>query len=72
MYTDGVTEATNAQEIFSENRLKITLNDKEIKNLGIKEMIHAVKNELSAFYNGAPKFDDITIMAFKVMKKFPH
>lgn len=72
MYTDGVTEATNEKEIFSENRLKITLNNEKIKNLGIKEMIQAVKNELSTFYDGAPKFDDITIMGFKVMKKFPH
>lgn len=72
MYTDGVTEATNNNEIFSEDRLKITLNNTKIKNLNIKEMITAVKNELSTFYADTPKFDDITIMAFKVMKKFPH
>ena len=72
MYTDGVTEATKNNEVFSEQRLKATLNNCNIKNLEIKEMINSVKTELSNFYSGSPKFDDITIMAFKVMKKFPH
>lgn len=73
MYTDGVTEATNSNcEMFSDDRLKNILNNKEIKNLNIRDMIIAVKSEISEFSKNLQKSDDITIMAFKVFKKFPH
>ena len=71
MYTDGVTEATNAQEIFSENRLKITLNDKEIfihedcSVSNFRDFIESIKtkslllneNNFNIFYELSLKFE---------------
>ncbi len=71
MYTDGVTEASNSKsEMFSDERLKEVLNSSTIRHLNIRDMIIDVKSEIQEFASGAPKFDDMTIMAFKVLKKF--
>ena len=73
MYTDGVTEAANGDsELFSYDRLKSILNSDSIRNLNIRDMIIAVKSEIQEFSGNAPKSDDITIMTFKVLKKFSH
>ncbi len=64
LYTDGVTEAMNPErKMFSEEKLKNTL--KEMKSLGIKQVIPKVRDEISAFVQGAPQSDDITMLAVK-------
>ena len=61
VYTDGVTEATNANdELFGNDRLLAALNkepdaepDKLLKN---------VKDDIDSFVAEAPQFDDITML----------
>lgn len=65
MYTDGVTEATNAEnELFSDNRLKDVLNKN--KDLNLEKLLYIVKNEVDLFVKDAPQFDDITMLALKI------
>lgn len=63
LYTDGVTEATNANnELYGEERLEKCLNSKEWANT--EEMIDAVKTDVNEFVDTAPQFDDITMLSF--------
>ncbi len=62
LYTDGVTEATNAENmLYGEERLLDTLNNhkEELPQLLLK----AVSEDLDAFVKDAPQFDDITMLA---------
>lgn len=64
LYTDGVTEATNeAEELYEEERLLQVLN----KNCDAdtEKICKAVMESVDAFADGAPQFDDITMLAFK-------
>ncbi len=64
LYTDGVTEATNSNdELFGEARLLDTLA--KSKDLATTDICKFVKNEIDSFVNGAPQFDDITMMGVK-------
>lgn len=63
-YTDGVTEATNAQnELYGMDRLSVVLN----KNCDKKpeEILPAVKNDIDLFVGDAPQFDDITMLCLE-------
>ena len=63
VYTDGVTEATNANnELFGEKRLLDSLN----RNPDALpcELLPTVKNDIDAFVGEAPQFDDITMLSF--------
>ena len=64
VYTDGVTEATNSDNVlFGEDRLLASLNkDKEANP---QEILANVKEDIDAFVGDAPQFDDITMLAFK-------
>nr|WP_320024579.1 PP2C family protein-serine/threonine phosphatase [uncultured Acetobacterium sp.] len=65
LYTDGVTEATNAKdELYGEDRLLSVLNS----NAGLKPdaLLSSIKKDIDSFVNGAPQFDDITMVAFKI------
>ena len=66
LYTDGVTEATNANdELYGEDRLLSVLN----RNAGLKPdalLSQVSKTDIDSFVNGAPQFDDITMVAFKI------
>jgi len=65
MYTDGVTEATNAEnELFTDPRLLDVLNKHKTDNLA--ELLHNVKKEIDLFVKDAPQFDDITMLALKI------
>ena len=61
IYTDGVTEATDAQnELYGEERLlKVmqTIDDKSPR-----EVIGIVRDDINAFVKDAPQFDDITML----------
>jgi sigma-B regulation protein RsbU (phosphoserine phosphatase) len=64
MYTDGVTEAMNPEKkLFSEPRLKESVT--RLKDRDIKDLIHAMREEIRTYAQGEPQSDDITMMAVK-------
>ena len=64
VYTDGVTEATNAdEELFGEDRMIEALNRNG--DDGATELLPALKDAIDAFVGDAPQFDDITMLAFE-------
>ena len=64
LYTDGVTEATNAgNELFGNDRLVNALNKKD--DCSTEELLACVKSEIDKFVGDAPQFDDITMMALQ-------
>jgi len=68
MYTDGVTEAMNAdEELFTEERLAECLSGKE--NFMPKDLIQIVFDEVRNFSNGIEQADDITCLALKYFGK---
>ncbi|MCQ2489045.1 MAG: SpoIIE family protein phosphatase [Clostridia bacterium] len=66
VYTDGVTEATNAeQELYGEDRLLAAANSKYFESA--EELCHYIKADVDAFVGDAPQFDDITMVAFRFL-----
>lgn len=64
LYTDGVTEAQNKnEELFGMNRLLETVNNSKFNS--VREMCEDVKINVDKFANGAPQFDDMTMLGFK-------
>ncbi len=64
LYTDGVTDATNAQEQeFGEDNLRRILY--ENRDGSAKDIIAAIEQALRAFVGAAPQFDDMTITVAK-------
>lgn len=64
IYTDGVTEAINAQEaLFSENRLEQGLTD--LKAESMDQMVSGILTLVQDFSKGVPQADDITLMAIR-------
>ena len=64
LYTDGVVEAADpADEFYSEARLLRTLS--ELRDLGMSELVGGVREDVRSFANGAPQFDDITMLALR-------
>ena len=64
LYTDGVPEATNAEnELYGMDRLKAVL-EKNCK-ASPKEILVAVRADVDAFVGDAPQFDDLTMLAFE-------
>ena len=64
VYTDGVTEARNAeQEMFGEERLETVLNLE--RDAEPEKVIDNVRNAVKSFVMDAPQFDDITMLALK-------
>lgn len=62
LFTDGVTEATNAElEYYTDKRLVLILD--EYRNLTAAELINSMETELAQFAAGHPQSDDITMMA---------
>ena len=60
-YTDGVTEATDAEdELFGEERLLNALN--EAKGLSPNELLPYIRSQIAGFVKDAPQFDDITML----------
>ena len=66
LYTDGVTEATNAEnELYGEERLLHVMNQKA--NLSSQELCEAVKADVDVFVGEAPQFDDITMLCLNYL-----
>ena len=64
VYTDGVPEATRADnEMFGSERLADTLNRNA--DAAPEELIRRMSGEVSLFADGAPQFDDITMLCLK-------
>jgi sigma-B regulation protein RsbU (phosphoserine phosphatase) len=65
LYTDGVTEATNAQqEAFGNRRLAEALL--QGADLPSGELVRSVRLALQEFTNGGPLADDVTLVAGKM------
>ena len=61
LYTDGVPEATNADnKLYGEERLLEFMNQKSI--VEAKELLPALKANIDEFVGDAPQFDDITML----------
>ena len=65
LYTDGVTEAMDAErEFYSEQRLLETINKN--KNLKPRELLSAIKLDIDDFTGNTDQADDITMLAMQV------
>lgn len=68
LYTDGVTEANNADnELYGTERLTDIL-----RTIGDKtpyEILPAIKADIDAFVKDAPQFDDITMLCLEFKEK---
>lgn len=63
-YTDGVTEATNANnELYGMERLEKVLNSNRDKTPS--QLLPAVKADIDLFAGEAPQFDDITMLCLE-------
>ena len=64
VYTDGVTEATDANnQLFGIDRMLSALNfDPEAAP---HELLNTVRQDINGFVGDAPQFDDITMLNFQ-------
>ena len=66
LYTDGVTEATDPDnKLYGEERLKDVLDSH--KELNPDMLLACIKEDIDAFVREAPQFDDITMLALKIL-----
>ena len=66
MYTDGAPEATNGElELFGEERLLASVA--KYKELSAEELCCNVKREIDEFVGDADPFDDLTMMAVRLL-----
>ncbi|MEG0614218.1 MAG: SpoIIE family protein phosphatase [Oscillospiraceae bacterium] len=67
LYTDGITEAMNADgEFYSKKRLINALNEKEVAPMNPKEILEYMKGKLIDFTVEAEQVDDITMLIAKL------
>lgn len=65
LYTDGVTESNDRDgKFYGDDRLKSVVNG--LKNVSATEMCKGVAEDIEKFTDGAPQFDDITMLMFSV------
>ncbi len=68
VYTDGVPEATSSNnELFNTERMLDSLNRRS--DLGLKEILDGIKDDIDAFVGEAPQFDDITMLCIDYFGK---
>lgn len=61
LYTDGVTEATNTENmLYGEERLLTFMNQNA--SMEARKLLPALKNNIDEFVGEAPQFDDITML----------
>jgi sigma-B regulation protein RsbU (phosphoserine phosphatase) len=64
LYTDGITEAENAQqEMYGEERLRTTIAN--VRRLSSVEIMAAILESVHGFTGTAPQSDDITLMIIR-------
>lgn len=67
MFTDGITEAMNPrQEEYGEDRL-VQLLSERASSLSVEELVQAVTHEATAFAEGAPASDDMTVLGVRYL-----
>lgn len=67
LYTDGVTEAINAEEeLYGTGRMLDALNLKP--EIGCEQVLTQVEIGIDRFVKDAPQFDDITMLCFQFQK----
>lgn len=65
LYTDGVAEATNAEEqLYGTERMVDALNG--VGNVTPRELLLAVRADIDRFVGEAEQFDDITMLVLQV------
>ncbi len=68
LYTDGVAEATNANnELYGTDRMLAALNREPMASP--KQLLVNVRADIDAFVGTAPQFDDITMLAMERKKQ---
>jgi len=68
LYTDGVAEATNAEnELYGTDRLITALN--KCKNGNQEEILKSIRKDIDDFVLDAPQFDDITMLGIEYCGK---
>ncbi|NLA56820.1 MAG: SpoIIE family protein phosphatase [Corynebacterium humireducens] len=66
LFTDGVTEAFNADEaLLSEDVMDIWLS--EMRSLGSEALVREMRLRISGFAGSAEQSDDITLLCFRYM-----
>jgi len=64
LYTDGVTEAVDSDDVFySDERLQGTLA--RLVDMDMAAMVNGVRADVKQFARGAPQFDDVTMLAVR-------
>jgi len=64
LYTDGIAEASNADnDMFGTGRMIDALN--AVKDSNAKDIIKGVRTEVSAFVKDAEQFDDMTMLCLE-------
>ncbi len=67
-YTDGVTEATDANnQLYGMDRLEKALNANIDKS--VTDLLPAIKEDIDEFVGDAPQFDDITMLCLEYKQK---
>ena len=68
LYTDGVPEATNAEnKLYGEDRLLSFMNQNA--SMEATKLLPALKSNIDEFVGEAPQFDDITMLMFDYKPK---
>ena len=68
LYTDGVPEATNAEnKLYGEDRLRAFMNQN--RSTEAVALLSALKSNIDEFVGEAPQFDDITMLMFDYKKE---
>jgi serine phosphatase RsbU (regulator of sigma subunit) len=66
MYTDGVIEAINSEEIpYGTEQLVDTLHS--LAHLPLLEVLHGIRESLDQFIHGSPPEDDVTFIIARVV-----
>ncbi len=67
IYTDGVTEAMNSNnELYGEDRLISAISGDQSRSS--KAILEDIERDLNRFVDGAPQFDDITMLELSLKK----
>ncbi len=61
LFTDGVSEASNGQEMFGSERLATALATSAV-NLPLADRASAIRDAVRGFEAGQPPFDDLTLL----------
>ena len=68
LYTDGVTEAMSEDgQLYSNQRLADTLNHVGTPDISSKDLISAIRNDISQHVGTAEQSDDITMMSIRYL-----